>query len=130
VRPERDWYTWLEQGRDVSVSSSALARIADALHLTAAERAYLFELTGKRDPDAAAEGEPAVLPGPLVCALGAITAPAYVLDRNWEACGWNALARRLFTHWLGGAELNLLRYVFLDPTAPQFICDWDIARVD
>jgi len=43
------WYTWLEQGRDVSVSPNALARIADALHLTAAERAYLFELARKRD---------------------------------------------------------------------------------
>ena len=36
------WYTWLEQGRDVSVSPTALARIAGALHLTAAERAYLL----------------------------------------------------------------------------------------
>src|SRR5262245_46978827 len=48
------WYTWLEQGRDVSMSPGALARIADALHLTTAERAYLFELHRKHDPDAPA----------------------------------------------------------------------------
>lgn len=119
------WYTWLEQGRDVSVSPTALARVADALHLTAAERAYLFELTRKRDPDAAAEGEPGALSGSLVSALNAITEPAYVLDRTWQACGWNAPAYGLFTRWLGGPERNLLRYVFLDPTAQEFICDWE-----
>jgi transcriptional regulator with XRE-family HTH domain len=119
------WYTWLEQGRDVSVSPNALARIADALHLTAAERAYLFELTRKRDPDAVAEGEPGALPGSLVSAMHASAAPAYVLDRNWQACGWNAPASRLFTQWLGGPERNLLRYVFLDPTAQELICDWE-----
>src|SRR5882724_6808966 len=74
------WYTWLEQGRDVSVSPNALARIADALHLTAAERAYLFELARKRDPELAAQGEREGRSAPLVSALNAITAPAYLLD--------------------------------------------------
>jgi transcriptional regulator with XRE-family HTH domain len=119
------WYTWLEQGRDVSVSPSTLARIADALHLTAAERAYVFELTRKRDPVVATGGEQSVLSASLVAALNAITAPAYVLDRRWQACGWNAPAGRLFAKWLGGPERNLLRYVFLDASARQFICDWE-----
>src|SRR5271169_124541 len=44
------WYTWIEQGRDVSVSPLALARLAGALRLGRAERTYLFELAGKRDP--------------------------------------------------------------------------------
>jgi transcriptional regulator with XRE-family HTH domain len=119
------WYTWLEQGRDVSVSPHALARVADALHLTAAERAYLFELTRKRDPETVADAERGGLPDSLVSALDAITAPAYVLDRLWQACGWNAAAGHLFSQWLGGPERNLLRYVFLDPTAQALICDWE-----
>src|SRR5262245_54892024 len=77
------WYTWLEQGRDVSVSPNALVRIAEALRLTTAERAYLFELTRKRDPDAATQGElGSALPAFLVSALSVITEPAYVLHRN------------------------------------------------
>ena len=44
------WYTWLEQGRDVSASASALSTLARTLELTPAERAYLFELAAKRDP--------------------------------------------------------------------------------
>ena len=34
------WYTWVEQGRDIAVSAAALARVASALRLTAAERTY------------------------------------------------------------------------------------------
>ena len=48
------WLTWIEQGRDVSVSPAALGRIAGALRLSRAERRYLFDLAGKHDP----EGEP------------------------------------------------------------------------
>jgi transcriptional regulator with XRE-family HTH domain len=119
------WYTWLEQGRDISVSPQGLANIAAALHLTVAERAYLFELARKRDPDVSTPEEPAASATPLAAVLNSITAPAYLLDRNWSACASNAAARRLFTQWLGGSEANLLRYVFLDPTARQFICDWE-----
>ena len=46
------WYAWIEQGRDISVSPGALARLADAMRLTPAERSYLFQLTRKRDPSA------------------------------------------------------------------------------
>lgn len=121
------WYSWLEQGRDVSVSPTALARLAVAMHLTTAERAYLFEMTRKRDPDAAPAGSTDQPPPSLSAALMAITAPAYLLDRLWTAVGWNAAAERLFGGWLGQgrAERNLLRYVFLDPSAQQFILDWD-----
>src|SRR5262245_44376921 len=44
------WYTWIEQGRDVSVSATTLARLARGLRLSRAERSYLFEVAGKRDP--------------------------------------------------------------------------------
>ncbi|PWC32392.1 helix-turn-helix transcriptional regulator [Azospirillum sp. TSO35-2] len=124
------WYTWLEQGRDVSVSPQALARIAQALHLTAAERAYLFELTRKRDPEAPPAGVPDRPPPALVAVLDAISAPAYLLNRLWTAVGWNPPAARLFGDWLGSGaegerERNLLRYVFLHPSAPGFIRDWE-----
>jgi transcriptional regulator with XRE-family HTH domain len=119
------WYSWIEQGRDVSVSPTALARLAEALRLNAAERAYLFDLARKRDPATPAPEPADVLPSALVDAVQAITAPAYVLDRLWQARAWNPSAARLFTGWIGGQERNLLRYVFLDPTARDFISDWN-----
>src|SRR5215472_16882529 len=48
------WYTWLEQGRDVSASPQALAALATVLQLTPVQRAYLFQLAGKPDPAAPA----------------------------------------------------------------------------
>src|ERR1700675_993137 len=44
------WYSWVEQGRPVSLSVGALVRLAMTLRLSRAERAYLFELAGRRDP--------------------------------------------------------------------------------
>src|SRR5438552_17759258 len=42
------WYTWLEQGRGISVSAQTLERIAQALRLTDSDIAHLFALAGVR----------------------------------------------------------------------------------
>src|SRR5581483_7324355 len=70
------WYTWLEQGRDVSVSAATLDRLAKALQLSAAERAYLFDVAGKRDP-AQPSPETMAAPRDLTAAVHAIRTPAY-----------------------------------------------------
>ncbi|WP_243717380.1 helix-turn-helix transcriptional regulator, partial [Actinomadura sp. KC345] len=36
------WYTWLEQGRDITVSGDVLDAIGRALRLDAAEREHLY----------------------------------------------------------------------------------------
>ncbi|WDD94927.1 helix-turn-helix transcriptional regulator [Burkholderia sp. FERM BP-3421] len=119
------WYTWIEQGRQVSASADALARIAVALQLSRAERAYLFELAAQRDP-----AEPALaatdVPATLVATVALITTPAYLLDRQWNALAWNAPAAALFTGWLDGEhDRNLLRFTFIDPAARTLIVDWE-----
>jgi transcriptional regulator with XRE-family HTH domain len=117
------WYTWLEQGRDVRASPEALARVAEALQLTRAERAYLFNLAERRDPaepDVAAPDAPAG----LAEAVARFDAPAYALDRCWNAACWNPAAERLFVGWLDGGERNLLRYLFQAPQARALIRDW------
>lgn len=119
------WYTWLEQGRDVSVSPSALGRLAGALRLTPAERAYLFQLADRRDPDDGIDGGDAV-PSAVLASLNVIASPAYLLDRTWNALGWNAHAERLFAGWLNRpGERNLLRFIFLEPEARTLIHDHD-----
>jgi transcriptional regulator with XRE-family HTH domain len=118
------WYTWIEQGRDVSVSPSALARLARALGLDRAQRSYLFELAGKRDPDPGATDDDA-LPAPVASCVAAIGTPAYVLDRSWNARAWNVAAEHLFVGWLDSSERNLLRFIFLVPGARSLICDWE-----
>ncbi len=123
------WYTWIEQGRAVSFSPGALARLARVLRLSAAERRYLFDLAGKRDPEESAGPPAAPWPPGLRAAVEAISAPAYVLDRCWNALAWNKAARRLFAGWLDGrpgdgSQPNLLRFIFLQPPARRLIHGW------
>lgn len=127
------WITWLEQGRDVSASPQALAALAGALQLTPAERGYLFELSGRRDPAAPAPAGDDGMDAPpaLAEAVAAMAVPAYVLDRTWNARVWNDAAAGLFIGWLDrafekkGADRNLLHYVFLSKTARRIIPDWE-----
>jgi transcriptional regulator with XRE-family HTH domain len=118
------WYTWIEQARDVSVSPTALARLAGALQLGRAERAYLFDLAGKRDPHQS-RGDSDQLPSAAHSCVETIQSPAYILDRCWNARSWNANAERLFVGWLDQpGERNLLHFIFLQPSARALICEW------
>jgi MmyB-like transcription regulator ligand binding domain/Helix-turn-helix domain len=44
------WYTWLEQGRPINVSSQVLGALSRVLRLDATERAHLFALADFTDP--------------------------------------------------------------------------------
>lgn len=111
------WYTWIEQGREVTVSPAVWARIANVLHLARAERAYLFELAECADPQQPRD-EGGDAPVSLQACVDAIDAPAYALDRAWNLLASNAAMRELFDDWpLRDAQPNLLRYIFLDPAA-------------
>jgi transcriptional regulator with XRE-family HTH domain len=123
------WYTWIEQGRDVSASPTALGRLAGALRLDRAERAYLFELADKRDPDPGGSDD-GHLPPAVLAAVATIAAPAYLLDRQWNARAWNTAAERLFVGWLDRGDgrdgnRNLLKFIFLVPAARTLICNWE-----
>ncbi len=118
------WITWLEQGRDVAASAAALARLAQALNLSAPERASLFELAGRRDP-AARPHAPDSIPAQVLALPSHCVVPAYLLDHGWTARAWNAGAERLFGGWLDADnERNLLKFVFLNPAAQSLIVDW------
>ncbi len=119
------WYTWLEQGRTAGVSVDTLEALAAGLRLSRAERGYLFALAERADP-VAPHAPAAAQPG-LQALVEAVRGPAYVLDRHWDAVAHNRAAASLFEGWLGrrgGRDPNLLRYVFLAPSARALIVDW------
>ena len=131
------WYTWIEQGRTTAISIETLSAIAAGLRLSRAERAYLFELSTRADP--APPRAESSDPQQLSALVHTVGSPAYILDRHWDAIAWNRPAAELFADWLGSgarpssgragpndvaAERNLLRYVFLDDRAADFIVDW------
>jgi transcriptional regulator with XRE-family HTH domain len=122
------WYTWIEQGRTAAISPATLVALAQGLHLTPAERAYLFEIAARVDPSPAGLAATAGLE--LAGLVRAIRTPTYVLDRYWNAIEWNPAAAKLFRDWLGAATRkreppNLLRYVFMHPRSKSFLLDWE-----
>lgn len=124
------WYTWIEQGRDVNVSADALERLATALKLSRSERSYLFDMTDRRDPQANVI-ETDTAPASLVAMLDSIQIPAYIMGRTWDILAWNLPAAQLFTGWLDqwtqpDNRPNLLRFVFQQAQARNFVVNWEI----
>jgi len=98
------WYAWIEQGRDISVSADAFARLADAMRFTPAERAYLFQLTRRRAWNApAAELFVGWLEGDERCLLDYV-----FLDRAARALivDWENRARRLVAEFRADTGRN------------------------
>ncbi|MEJ2410072.1 MAG: helix-turn-helix transcriptional regulator [Novosphingobium sp.] len=121
------WVTWIEQGRAVCPSAETLARLADGLALSPAERGYLFELSGRRDPAAPAAGDVGTAPPGIAALIGTLAWPAYALDPAWTVCCANVPARALFTGlFADGPAPNLLSYAFMHPAAKDLMPDWDI----
>jgi transcriptional regulator with XRE-family HTH domain len=120
------WYTRLEQGKEVTPSGAALSRIAEVLRLAPAERAYLFELARRVDPNDASNLADQRVSKTIESCVLSISCPACVLDRYWTPLFWNGELAALFPLWLKGPERNLLRYVFLDPSVRTLVVDWEL----
>jgi transcriptional regulator with XRE-family HTH domain len=125
------WYTWLEQGRAITVSAQALESLARALRLTPEERAHLFIL---------ARGEIPASPGAVTTSVDAATqqvldtlnpCPAYVVNAQWTVVAWNTAACRVFVDFasLAGRERNLLWLLFTHPILRNCYEEWEqVAR--
>lgn len=118
------WYTWIEQGREISVSVDVWCRLADVLRLDRAERHYLFSLAECADPQAA-RLDGVALPDGLGGCVDSIQGPAYILDQAWNVLAWNPALQQLFDGWPGPGQANLLRYIFMDPAARSLVVDWE-----
>ena len=119
------WVAWIEQGRAVRASAETLARLAGALNLTRAERAYLFSLAERRDPADPLSPGPADAPPAIAALVRRLDCPAYGLDAAWTVCCANDAARELFVGLFDGGERpNLLHYVFTSPHAHSLLPDW------
>lgn len=125
ARISSTWYTRLEQGQEVKPSGAALGRIADVLQLAPAERAYLFQVAQRVDPNVTPSfaSEPA-LKAIENCVLS-ISYPACVVDKYWTLLFRNAALAALFPAWLEGPERNVLRYMFLDADVRALVIDWE-----
>lgn len=122
------WYTWLEQGRNISVSASVLERLASVLQLDAAQREYLFTLVHRRPaPIVAAEPKDRLEASALVWrTLEALTMPGLAMTYRWDVVAWNKYIQ-LFRDYsqLPQRDRNLLRLLVRDPLHKRSLEDYE-----
>jgi transcriptional regulator with XRE-family HTH domain len=119
------WCAWIEQGRIAGISAKALSRLAYALELSEDDRAALFELSEKEDPEKVAHQKFAA-PDSVKSLVLAVSSPAYALDNLWNAVCWNPGAMSIFPGWLGDdCDRSMLRYVLLNREARAISPQWE-----
>lgn len=108
------WYTWLEQGREINPSAEVLGQLAEALLLTASERAHLVTLA-KPNAGASTLQFSRAAPPMLLSWINGLDQPAYVLNGRWDVLAWNEAARRMLGDFasLASEDRNILRMIFL-----------------
>jgi hypothetical protein len=119
-----DWYTWLEQGRNIRASDEVLQSIAHALRLDTAETNHLFRLAADNQPSA---GNPQVSPTLqfLLDSQGPI--PAFIMDIRWDILAWNRAACLLHEDLacLPPDERNVIWITFTGPHFHQVMPEWE-----
>ena len=91
------WYTWLEQGRDIQVSSEVLEAISRIFTLNKEEKEHLFLLGNQPLPSTTVQNERENIDrvvNNLLSQLG--HCPAYVTDEKLNIVDWNKAAMMVF----------------------------------
>jgi transcriptional regulator with XRE-family HTH domain len=119
------WYVWLEQGRNIRASTDVLAQLADALLLSAAERAHLYALARPAEsvlPDFSVQ-TPEVLKHWIA---GLDRQPAYVLNGRWDILDWNTAASTIFGDFVAvpANRRNVLQMIFSWQPWRELFADW------
>jgi transcriptional regulator with XRE-family HTH domain len=114
------WYTWLEQGREINVSTQVLDAVARTLRLDAAERQHLYALT---------EAVPVLVSAARCSVPGAISEivaaldplPALLTNGRFDALTSNDAYRHLFRDWHTApcVQRNGLWCCLTEPTARE-----------
>jgi len=126
------WYTWLEQGRDVTPSRQVLDALARTLRLSAAEHVYVLSLAGHSAPQPSEDPIPRTAPAHVRRLLDALTdCPAYAIAPDWVVMAWNTAYAALYPNvaTVAAADRNLLWLLFTDPYLRTLMPDWEFTSL-
>lgn len=123
------WYTWLEQGRDIKVSSSVLDCISSALRLTADERRYLFSLAMETASSAnlVQQDHSGISPSLQKIVDELHYCPTIISDRRCQIVGWNEAASHVFLDFeqIPLEERNLIQLLFTRKELRRLAVNWE-----
>ncbi len=122
-----DWYTWLEQGRDIRPSDEVIKRLAKAFRLNADQLAYLTRLV--RPPSQLAEEQWTLVPTRLVDMIRSLEyQPAYVRNTRWDILACNSAHEKVFgaSSSVSPERRNMLWLLFTDPHVRAITLNWGV----
>jgi hypothetical protein len=114
------WYTWLEQGREINVSTQVLDALGRTLRLDRAERWHMYVLA-EAVPVAVSAGRGPVTEATTEILHALDPLPAVVVNSRFDMLAENDAYRDLFRYWhtLPCIHRNTLWCVLTEPTARE-----------
>ncbi|MDZ3956436.1 helix-turn-helix transcriptional regulator [Bacillus thuringiensis] len=123
------WYTWLEQGRDIKVSTIVLDCISKALQLNNDETDYLYDLAFETNSESTSpKKDQSKLSPSLIRILDELTyCPTIITDRHCHIMGWNPAAAHVFLDFeqIPNNQRNLIRLVFTRKELKALAVNWE-----
>lgn len=122
------WYTWLEQGKNIQVSTQVLERLVTVMQLNAEERNHLYKLAlGQLPVEQTASIEESLIPIVQNFMNEYERCPAYVTDQRWDILLWNKAGERVFGDFekMDKKERNAIWRCFASPAYRNLIGDWE-----
>ncbi|MCR8634687.1 MULTISPECIES: helix-turn-helix transcriptional regulator [Paenibacillus] len=118
-----DWYTWLEQARNIQVSAQVLESIVRALQLDSNERKHLFLLALQQLPADLIPSESIISPKLQSFLDLQGTSPAIVTDQRLNVVAWNKVASMIYGNYevMSMRERNSVWRTFTSPYIRQLL---------
>ncbi|NMB58518.1 MAG: helix-turn-helix domain-containing protein [Chloroflexi bacterium] len=120
------WYTWLEQGRPIHVSSSVIESLSRVLLLDRQEREHLYMLANQPLPVEIPGYEGTVNPIYQHVLDNLALCPSFIADPRWNVVAWNKAACVIFGDFtrMNARQRNIVWAMFTDPYFRQLYTDW------
>lgn len=121
------WYTWLEQGRPIHVSTPVIESLSRVLQLDKQERIHLYLLAGQPLPVDIPEYQGVVSPALQHILDSLFLCPSLITDQRWNVVAWNKAACLMFGDFtkMSVRERNIVWAMFTDPKYKQLMADWN-----
>lgn len=120
------WYTWIEQGRPLQVSTQVLESLSRTLMLDKQETIHLYTLAEQAPPTSSPSHHESVNPM-LQHLLDSLEfSPAIIMDACFNVIAWNKAASKLSLDYskIDIYKRNMLRIMFTNEEFKKTFTDW------
>lgn len=121
------WYTWLEQGRPIQVSTQVIESLSRVLLINKQERSHLYFLANL-PVSADIPQDQEIISSMLQHVLDSlIFSPSLVMDQRWNVIAWNKAACLIFGDFnkMNVRERNIVWEMFTNRKYKKLFVDWD-----